>query len=263
MFLHDITTYRWEDGGSQADDLFAWIPRDAQSPNEADATRAGETAHAIASFLSEEFSEVASEPANPDLMRAFAASLIPYLGAMVGDASEVSGFAPLDGLDSPMRHTTALFAAMSRTGDPGAQFSKAAAERAGEYEKAFATTAAANSVSAGAGEPERNLLQAARLRALIAAGEYLADPQPSEPTAAHAQTQVTYEVASVTARAGNPTIDPKFFDGKGRLLPPDQISCKDWSVYDSQLSVYLAAPPAVNEAISAFGRVFQRIASQA
>jgi hypothetical protein len=72
---------------------------------------------------------------------------------------------------------------------------------------------------------------------------------------------VAYEVAVITAPAGNPTIDPKFFDTAGRLLPPNEISDDDWSMYDAELSVYLAPFGPINDQIRQFGRTFQRIAS--
>ncbi len=96
-FLRDITTASWDDDGHRAAELFAWVPRDAQSTDRAAATRAGQTAHAIASFLADEREKIAGAPANPALWQAFAQSLVPYLGAMVGDESGVVGFEPLDG----------------------------------------------------------------------------------------------------------------------------------------------------------------------
>jgi hypothetical protein len=261
-FLREITSYSWEDGGRRPGDLFAWIPRDAKSANRSDATRAGETAHAIASFLADERAVIAGAPPNPALLQAFSASLTPYLGAAVGDESATSGFTPLEEVDSPMRRTTALFAAMTHGEDADREFTDAAAERAGAYEGAFARAAAADPTSADAPEPKRNLLQGARLRSLVATGVHVADPNAAKPTAFHAQTRVAYEVASLTVRVGDPTVDPRYFDAGGRLLPPDQIPDGDWSLYDSQLTAYLAAFPPIDDAIREFGQTYQTIATQ-
>jgi hypothetical protein len=261
-FLREITTYSWEDGGHRAGELFAWIPQDAKSVRQADATRAGETAHAIASFLADERTMIAGSPPNPALLQAFSASLTPYLGAVVGDDSGTAGFPPLDGLGSPMRRTTALFAAMTHSLDADREFTGAAGDRAATYERSFAKAAAAEPVSADAPEPHRNLLQAARLRSLVATGAYVADPKTAKPTASHAQTQVAYEVASLTILVGDPTVDPRYFDAGGRLLPPDAIPDQDWSLYDSQLTAYLASYPPIDRAIRRFGGMYQTIARQ-
>jgi hypothetical protein len=261
-FLREITTYSWEDGGHRAGELFAWIPQDAKSVQQADATRAGETAHAIASFLADERSMIAGAPSNPALQQAFSASLTPYLGAAVGDDNGTAGFLPLDGLGSPMRRTTALFAEMTHSVDADREFTGAAGDRAAAYERAFAKAAAAEPVSADAPDPKRNLLQAARLRSLVATGAYVADPKAAKPSASHAQTQVAYEVASLTIRVGDPTVDPRYFDAGGRLLSPDAIPDQDWSLYDSQLTAYLASYPPIYRAIRQFGGTYQAIAQQ-
>jgi hypothetical protein len=261
-FLREITTYSWEDGGRRAGDLFAWIPRDAKSIHQADATRAGETAHVIASFLADERTMIAGAPPNPALLQAFSASLTPYLGAAVGDDSGTSGFLPLDGLGSPMRRTTAMFAAMTHGVDADRQFTGAAGDRAATYERSFAKSAAADPVSADAPEPKRDLLQAARLRSLVATAAYVADPKATKPTVSHAQTQVAYEVAALTIRVGDPTVDPRYFDAGGRLLSPDAIPDQDWSLYDSQLTAYLAPFPPIDRAIRQFGGMYQTIAQQ-
>jgi hypothetical protein len=244
-FLREITTYSWEDGGHRAGELFAWIRQEAKSVR-----------------LADERSMIAGAPSNPALLQAFSASLTPYLGAAVGDDNGTAGFPPLDGLGSPMRRTTALFAAMAHSLDADREFTGAAGERAATYERAFAKAAAAEPVSVDAPEPKRNLLQAARLRSLVATGAYVADPKAAIPSASHAQTQVAFEVASLTIRVGDPTVDPRYFDAGGRLLSPDAIPDQDWSLYDSQLTAYLASYPPIYRAIRQFGGMYQTIAQQ-
>jgi hypothetical protein len=51
-FLSAIAKYDWDDGGAKAGALFQWIAAGAKSPDQASAKRAGESAHAVANFLS-------------------------------------------------------------------------------------------------------------------------------------------------------------------------------------------------------------------
>lgn len=259
-FLREITSASWKDDGRRAAELFAWIPRDASSTDHAAADRAGKTAHAIAAFLADNRESFASAPANPALWQAFAQSLVPYLGAMVGDDSGVVGFEALDGSGSQMRHTTSMFAAMTKNSESDRILTDAASARAQTYEAAFAKAAVAQPSSADRGDAQRELLQAARLRSLIDTGAHLAHPETEQLTSAHAQTEVAYQVVSLTARADDPHIDGKFFRD-GRLLSPSDIAEEDWSIYDSQLTVYLATSPRINDAIQQFGRAYDLIAS--
>lgn len=259
-FLRDITSASWNDDGQRAAELFAWIPREAQSTDRAKATRAGKAAQAIASFIADERDTIAAAPANPALWQAFAQSLVPYLGAMVGDDSGVTGFHRLDGLNSQMRHTTSMFAAITHKADANRILTEAASGRAHTYEAAFAKAAVADPMSADRGTAQRDLLQAARLRSVVATGAHLADPKSEEFTPAHAQTELAYQVASLTARPDDPHIDGKFFSG-GRLKSPSEIAAGDWSIYDTQLSVYLARSGRINDAIRQFGDTYDVIAT--
>ena len=258
-FLRDITAASWNDDGRRAAELFASIPRDAESTDRTAADRAGKSAHAIASFLADEREKIAGAPANPALWQTFAQSLVPYLGTMVGDKSGVVGFEPLDGPNSQMRHTTSMFAAMAKHTEANRILTDAASARAHTYEAAFAKAAVADPISADRGAAERDLLQAARLRSVVAAAINLADPKSVRFTPAHAQTEVAYQVVSLTARPDDPHIDEKFFRD-GRLLSPSEIADEDWSIYDSQLTVYLATSPRINDAIYQFGDAYNVIA---
>lgn len=257
-FLRDITAAKWNDGGREAADLFAWISPDAQSPDLSIATSAGRTARSIASFLSDE--NVSDDPKNPALWQMYARSLIPYLGATVGDPSGVAGFGPLDELDSEMRHSAGMFAAMTKDAEANRAYTDAASKMAQVYEDAFAETAVSDPMQADQGNAQRDLLRAARLRGLIAVGAFVAEPQVGRPTAAKAQTEVAYRVASLIARPGDPHINPEFFVAD-RLKSPAEISDAEWSLYDTQLTVFLAPSPRINDAIARFGRTYERIAS--
>jgi hypothetical protein len=257
-FLREITTARWDDDGRGAAALFAWIPRDAPSTDQASADRAGKTAHAIASFLADNRASFATAPSNPALWQAFAQSLVPYVGAMVGDESGVVGFEPLDGSRSPMQHTVAVFAAMTKNADADRIVTDGATARVHTYETAFAKAALAEPLSADRDAAQRALLLAARLRSLIDAGAYLANPDSPRPSPRHAQTEVAYQVVSLTARPDDPYIDERFFRD-GRLLSPSEIPEEDWSIYDAQLSAFLTTSPQVLNAIDQFGHAYDVI----
>ncbi|WP_441959589.1 hypothetical protein [Mycolicibacterium houstonense] len=261
-FLRQLTSARWEDDGDRAANVLAWIPQDAMSNDETVATRAGQTAHAIALFIAENRKEVASAPANRILWRAYADAIAPYVGAMVGDTSGVAGFEPLDDPASQMRRSASLFAAMTRDFDANQIFTRAASERAHEYEISFAKAAVTEPLLADRGPAQEHLLRAARLRSLVATGAHLANPDSDgpTPTPARAQTELAYQVVSLTVRPDDPHINEEFFSG-GRLMAPAEISDDEWSIYDSQLTVYLASSPRINEAIRQFGRAFDVIAS--
>ncbi|MCV7280833.1 hypothetical protein H7J88_14380 [Mycolicibacterium flavescens] len=261
IFLRDIASTEWQDDGRRAGDLFAWIPQNAQSSDRQTATRAGESAHAIASFIADEKDALDGAPANSALWQSFARSLTPYLGAMVGDERGIAGFPPLDGLDSAMRRTAAVFAMMHRDPEAIRLFTEAATERAHTFETGFAETAAAEPTLTRSGDALEDLMRAARLRGLLAAGAHIADPESPVATPMHAQTEVMYQVASRSARPGNPHISPEFFRD-GRLLSPEEIPESNWSIYDSQLTVYLAPFRQISDAIRQFGQRFVVVADQ-
>lgn len=263
--LNDMTMYPWDDGGRKAGDLFSWIPDDAQSPDRIVAGRAGHTAFAVATFLADKRESLAEAPPNSSLWQSYASSLAPYVGALVGDADGAQGFEPLDALDStesPMTRTVSLFRAVAKDSEANKTLIDAAAKRASAYEEAFANAVAEDSRLAGANDPQEWLTWAARLRGVVAKSQSADTPDSERPTSAHAQTQVAFEVAVLTARSGDPAIDPKFFGPDGRLIAPDELEENTWSVYDSQLTVYLSVFPPINDAIRSYGRTFEDIVAE-
>ncbi|RAV15076.1 hypothetical protein DQP55_06820 [Mycolicibacterium sp. GF69] len=70
-----------------------------------------------------------------------------------------------------------------------------------------------------------------------------------------------YQVAALSARPDDSHIDPEFFRD-GRLLSPAEIPENDWSIYDSQLTVYLAPFQHISNAIRQFGFRYAVIADQ-
>jgi hypothetical protein len=227
-------------------------------PNSSHGSRATRSHPIFRSFLSGD--DASGDPSNSALWEMFARSLIPYLGATVGDPSGVAGFDPLDELNSDMQHSAGMFATMAKHAEANRPFTDAATKLAQAYEAAFAKAAVADPLQADQGNAQRDILRAARLRGLIAAGSFRADPQIGRPTTAKAQTEVAYQVASLTARPGDPHISPEFFIAD-RLKSPAEISDANWSIYDAQLTVFLAPSPRIYDAIQRFGRTYERIAN--
>ncbi|WP_319449191.1 MULTISPECIES: EspA/EspE family type VII secretion system effector [unclassified Mycobacterium] len=103
-FLHDIAVHNWSDDGSAAKNLTDWVDDSAHSSNVEEATRAGETANAVATFVGEKkddlmnvalFGDTTVGERNPHLIQGWAEALAPYQEAMVGDDSTVKGFGVL------------------------------------------------------------------------------------------------------------------------------------------------------------------------
>jgi hypothetical protein len=260
-FLTGITTYEWPDRGLRAGELMSWIPRDAGSSDPATATRAGKTARAVAVFLADQYKSVKDAGSkNPALIQSYAAALIPYLGAMVGDPTGTSGFEPLDGLDTDMPSTALVFTVMASDPKANDMFTAAAHNRATAYERQFADAAAANPSSAGSQEELENLRRAARLLGLIAAGARLAGKESPNATEAHAKTNVAYEVATRMLRGTDAHFSAEYFTPNGSLKSPSEVGDEGWSLYDTQLFNYLATYPEITDAIDRFGRTYSPIA---
>lgn len=172
--LSDMTMYPWDDGGRRAGDLLSWIPDDAQSPDRFVAERAGQSALAVATFLADKREALAEAPPNPILWQSFASSLVPYLGALVGDDDGSQGFEPLDALESiesPVTRTVGLFRAMMKNSEANETFIDAATKRAKAYQEAFANAVSKDPRLAGTNDTRQWLIQAVRLRGVVAKAE--------------------------------------------------------------------------------------------
>jgi hypothetical protein len=131
QFLKDLNTHQWQDNGTAAGNLFNTVRTDAVVTNPGDptqeivATRAGETAHAAAAFLGNPDNHLLNfdgthnslGQVNPNLTRAYAQALSPYIDDMMNNPlDQTRGFAPLDdpaAFDrSALPHTKNLFAVL-------------------------------------------------------------------------------------------------------------------------------------------------------
>jgi hypothetical protein len=259
-FLREITTAAWDDDGRRAAELFEWVPRDAASTDPAVATRAGQTAHAVGAFLADNRNELTSAPANPALWQSYSKSLTPYIGAMVGDPTGTRGFEQLDEINSDLSRTASLFATMTKDAQANRAFIDAAAALAHTLESAFAKAAVADPVRPATDDAVEGLMRAAYLRALVDTGRYLADPKSPRPTPRLAQTELKYQIVSLTARPTDPHINSEFFKN-GRLLSLQDIAKTDWSIYDNQLSTYLVAYPQIRAMVNEFGHRYDLVAT--
>ncbi len=160
-----------------------------------------------------------------------------------------------------MRRTASLFATMTKDSTADRAWADAANAKAQTYEEAFAKAAVTEPpLQADTGDAQQALLQAARLRSLVATGDRLVNPDaPPRPVPTYAETVVMYRVASLTARDDDPHINDEFFRN-GSLLPPNEIPEEDLSIYRAQLRVYLVPWPQINAAIDQFASTYSLIA---
>lgn len=234
--LTELSTYSWDDQGAKAGEAFGWIARDAASPDPAPATRAGETAHALATFLSDKQQELSAishgflgmqqssmGSLNPKLVSAYAAALTPYLAAMVGDPVSANGFGPVgDVAKGDYSSVARVIAAISSDQSTGEAFVKSAYDRS----TAMVSDAAVhcNDVAA-AKATEPTLKQAGALAGSVRAAVML--PGATH-LASRAADQTMDEAAlAIGTKCMATEVNPPpylslYMDGP-RLLTPDEV----------------------------------------
>lgn len=266
-FLEEISLHPWQNDTDRVTALFSWIPDDATSTDAGRRAMAGQTARALGQFLANNSNElrggVGSETTkgsvggvNPELTESYAAALVPYLGAMVGDPRGTSDFESLDPADGAMPRTVAAFAAL-QTGEAAAEhLSSALAQLVDEYESTFVESAMVDLASVQPGNPSlmraARLLGAAKSSGFESVGEYALD-------AGDVAAQLQYRLARSLVDGPNTDISPQFFD-RSRLLSPnevrDQLGEASWDEYTNQLSVLLSKRPQLSEAVTHFRTTF-------
>ncbi|MCG5432372.1 hypothetical protein LV457_08700 [Mycobacterium sp. MYCO198283] len=251
-FLTGISTYAWPDDGARAGQAFAWIARDAASGDDETATRAGESAHALATYVAGHVDELTSVrygflgllrssvgAVNPALVRAWATALTPFQLAMVGDASPAPGFTALDPSDSyaALRQVFGIVFTDKQAGD---DFARSAYDQAMALVEVAAREGCANPATAQAQRPR--LWQAGALVGAVEGGA-------TEPDAADVErlnfTQADNRLVLTIATACLPS-DPdpipevrRYVVGS-RLLLPDQIDPNKRVEYFTWLKGYAA-----------------------
>lgn len=227
--LQRISTYDWPDEGARTATYFDWIGPDATSSDPAVATRAGESAHAIATFLADKKSELGS--ISPKLVAAYAAALTPFQAAMVGDDEGVHGFGTL-GQPEDLSSAHAVFDVIATNPEAGRQFVDSAYDRAAAVAADAARKGCRDkAVAAAVGPPA--VRTAAALSGLAAsADEQVDDRKPPLDDIVHAMAIGCLSVAEEPPR-GRITD----YIENGKLMPPEDVLRRDKTLeayYQSQ-----------------------------
>lgn len=232
-YLSNVSTYKWSDGGARAAGLFNWISRDAASADTAVATRAGETAYALAKFLGTHEPALLSIRAgwfglkhrdlgalNPKLVQAYAAALIPFQGVLACDPTNSPGFNLL-GEDCPSAivYARSVFTLLNTDPLAAANFSDAVYKRMDAYVERFA-----DGVSGRSGPFPQGPQLAGTLLGLVTVGA--ARSGIKVPTVQDEENRANYLTAkTVLPKGTNPGLPPEYF-ANGELLSPDEIEKK-------------------------------------
>lgn len=232
-FLTNLSTYKWPDGGLRAGELFNWIPPDAGSADATVATRAGDAAHALASFLGKHESGLLSVHTgwfglkhravgslNPRLVQGYAAALIPFQGVLACDPAESHGFKPL-GEDCPsgIVYARSVFTLLNTDPLAAANFADAAYRRMDTYIERFA-----EGVGNRSAPFPRGPQLAGTLLGLITVGA--ARSGIKVPTVQDEENRANYLTAkTVLPKGTNPGLPPEYF-ANGELMSPDEVEKK-------------------------------------
>jgi hypothetical protein len=249
-FLSNITTHDWPDDGARAGEIFAWIARDAASSDPATSTRAGEAAHALASFLSGHSSQLldistgwfgldhtTAGNLNPKLVQAYSAALVPFQGALACYSGDVRGFESL-GKDCSSALVSARSALVVLNTDRQAAtaFADAAYKQLDTYFSRFAS---------GVVDPSRRFdegpVTAGRLLGLLQAASSQSGIKVRPPLEEASQANFLLAKALLSSDP-NSGIPAEYFSG-GTLMSPTEISGKlgadAVAGYDDSLRTYL------------------------
>jgi len=247
--LRRISFHDWNDEGRAAAEKFSWIARDAKSTDENVAKRAGEAAHAIASFIAANkdglmrlssgwfgLQHKSLGELNPDLVRGYATALTPFQGALVGDVKSVPGFAIIgDGVDVSSARN--VFAVIDTDTQAGTEFRDAAYQRVKDYLHSYAEAA-----SAGTRDGLVDLQHAAELAGVVDGGQRASGNEAiKSETAQHWINRAGFEIAAAQgARLGDPDIPSEFFKSDGQLKSPDDVTNNDLPRYATAMANFTA-----------------------
>lgn len=155
-FLRDLHLHTWDDSRAVASthSLFDWIGHDANSQDPVAATRAAESAHALAQSIDANQSELLTQKHAmwgqtgigqfaPDLVRADATALEPFQAALIGDNDRTPGFALLGHPErGDFSAAQNVFAVIDSDPDAAKHFTAAAAHKIVDYQASYAHGAA-------------------------------------------------------------------------------------------------------------------------
>lgn len=248
-FLRHVSEYEWDDGGRSVAERLNWIAATAASSNPAVAERAGRSASAIVEFLAAERDSLLDIPTgifglqrtsvgrmNPALVSAYASSLIPYQGALIGDSGGVTGFT--GGADSPQGELAAardVVAVLNTNAEAGDAFRHASDERIKQYLRDWGRTVATSRLDGRTG-----LRHAAELAGVVGAGEPLSDSGNAQlKTAQYWINWAGYELALAKGvEEKGSDIPSRFFTPQGRLMSPDDVPDDDQDAFGTALENY-------------------------
>ena len=230
-FLDAVSTYAWADHGARAGGLVNWIALDATSPNAPTATRAGESASAVARFLSDRGPGLLNIESgllgqdhktvgslNPDLVQAFATALIPFQGAMVCDPRDTEGFTALaDPCEAAVLAARPVFEVVGTDSTAADAFANAAYTRMDDYLRAFAE----NDPASASNPLPSALSYVGRLLGLVTVG--LAGSGVTPPTVDQVLVRARYTmVKAMLAKNPRLTFPPQYFHD-GKLMSPNEV----------------------------------------
>lgn len=249
-FLRQLSSHDWDDGGRAAAERLSWIPRDTESTDESTAQRAGQAAHAIATFLADNKDELLRLSAgwfglqhqsvgelNPELVRGYGSALAPFQGALVGDVKSVPGFTFIgNGVD--VSSTRNVFAVIDTNTQAGKEFNDSAYQRVKDYLRTYA-----EAVADGKREGLVSLQHAAELAGVVDGGQRESGNSAIDTeTPQHWINWANYEVAAaIGARPGDPDIPNEFFTSDGHLRSPDDVSKNDLPRFATALNNFSAS----------------------
>jgi len=230
-FLYEVSTYHWDDGGAAAAKLFEWIGTEATSTDPRVAGRAGESAHALASFLSNRgenlldiktgvfgLSRSTVGALNPSLLRAYGAALTPFQGAMVCDTRPVKGFDTLaDPCEAAVSAAKPVFAALNTDPETASAFADAAYARMDRYLQLFVE----NDPASVSNPFPSALSYVGRLLGLVTIGATHSDVIP--PTIEQESTQAGYLVAKALLVKDPSLRFPAKFLANGSVMSPLEV----------------------------------------
>ncbi len=240
-YLADISAYEWDDQGAAAAESLAWIGADAESPDATAASRAGQAAHAIAVYLAGSGRTLIDGDGigrrSPDLVRAYAAALSPFQGALFGvDTSDA--FPSLVSTPGDYSAARTVFAVIDTDTRAGNDFTARAYETADNYAKQF---------GAAFGKPADGrypTLSAAAYLSGIAYGGARESNNDAIVTRRAQQSldHAAYNVATALQPPPGPKdFSPEFIFRDGPLKPPDKVAGQDPKIrYSEQLQIYLS-----------------------
>jgi len=176
-FLHDITNVPWADKGAAAGSLFGWTNEQATGP---EADIAAETAEKYAQYIGSHKDELLTDrgpfanqtlgQANPELVKAFAHGLTPYMddiASVAGAGRDGDKFDPLDPTNSERPIAKGLFAVLGTQQDAYVEFNGAADRLALDRAHNYAEDVK-NGVPVS--KDDARLLDSAILKGLVASG---------------------------------------------------------------------------------------------